>query len=149
MNLRPVPGVAQLSQIYSSVIIRIICFTELVYITRRDVILWLKLPLLPQFQENDAFGRGRGMDDGDSNRLPVFLSVSEIEFPVSERSPRRVITVYNPYGYSIQYKGICERRIIVSRHRILTHTTKQLPQNGPFRVIYKGFKQLCFLFYIE
>lgn len=45
------------------------------------------------------------MDDGDANRLPVFVSVSEIEFPVSERSPRRVITVYNPYGYPIQYKG--------------------------------------------
>ncbi|ETN75202.1 hypothetical protein NECAME_00613 [Necator americanus] len=48
-----------------------------------------------------------GMDDGDANRLPVFLSVSEIEFPVSERSPRRVITVYNPYGYPIQYKVLC------------------------------------------
>ncbi|KIH65814.1 hypothetical protein ANCDUO_03866 [Ancylostoma duodenale] len=47
------------------------------------------------------------MDDGDANRLPVFVSVSEIEFPVSERSPRRVITVYNPYGYPIQYKVLC------------------------------------------
>ncbi|KJH49820.1 hypothetical protein DICVIV_04073 [Dictyocaulus viviparus] len=47
------------------------------------------------------------MEDGDVNRLPVFLSVSEIEFPVSERSPRRIITVYNPYGYSIQYKVLC------------------------------------------
>ncbi|CAJ0610246.1 unnamed protein product [Cylicocyclus nassatus] len=26
---------------------------------------------------------------------------------VTERSPRRVITVYNPYGYSIQYKVLC------------------------------------------
>ncbi|VDO20208.1 unnamed protein product [Heligmosomoides polygyrus] len=48
-----------------------------------------------------------GMDDGDSDRLPVFLSVSEIEFPVTERSPRRVITIYNPYGYPIQYKVLC------------------------------------------
>ncbi|WKY15440.1 hypothetical protein Q1695_000708 [Nippostrongylus brasiliensis] len=47
------------------------------------------------------------MDDGDADRLPVFLSVSEIEFPVSERSPRRVITIYNPYGYAIQYKVLC------------------------------------------
>lgn len=47
------------------------------------------------------------MDDGDSDRLPVFLSVSEIEFPVTERSPRRVITIYNPYGYPIQYKVLC------------------------------------------
>ncbi|KAK6029740.1 hypothetical protein OSTOST_04147 [Ostertagia ostertagi] len=47
------------------------------------------------------------MDDGDADRLPVFLSVSEIEFPVTERSPRRVITIYNPYGYPIQYKVLC------------------------------------------
>ncbi|VDP58580.1 unnamed protein product [Heligmosomoides polygyrus] len=47
------------------------------------------------------------MDDGDSDRLPVFLSVSEIEFPVTERSPRRVIAIYNTYGYPIQYKVLC------------------------------------------
>ncbi|KAJ1347951.1 hypothetical protein KIN20_003141 [Parelaphostrongylus tenuis] len=47
------------------------------------------------------------MEDGDANRLPVFLSVSEIEFPVTELSPRRIITVYNPYGYPIQYKVLC------------------------------------------
>ncbi|VDO27875.1 unnamed protein product [Haemonchus placei] len=47
------------------------------------------------------------MDDGDADRLPVFLSVSEIEFPVSELSARRVITIYNPYGHPIQYKVLC------------------------------------------
>ncbi|KAE9413896.1 hypothetical protein Angca_005327 [Angiostrongylus cantonensis] len=47
------------------------------------------------------------MDDGDTNRLPVFLSVSEVEFPITERSPRRIVTVYNPYGYPIQYKVLC------------------------------------------
>ncbi|VDM52179.1 unnamed protein product [Angiostrongylus costaricensis] len=47
------------------------------------------------------------MEDGDTNRLPVFLSVSEVEFPITERSPRRIVTVYNPYGYPIQYKVLC------------------------------------------
>lgn len=37
--------------------------------------------------------------------VPVFTSVNDVEFEVREKSPRQVITLYNPYGYLINYKG--------------------------------------------
>ena len=42
----------------------------------------------------------------DDALVPVFTSVSDIEFPLTEKSPRTVFTLYNPYGYQISYKGL-------------------------------------------
>uniref|UniRef100_A0A1I7X5Q9 Motile sperm domain-containing protein 1 n=1 Tax=Heterorhabditis bacteriophora TaxID=37862 RepID=A0A1I7X5Q9_HETBA len=47
------------------------------------------------------------MEEEGEGRVPVFVSSSEVDFLLSDRSPRQVITLYNPYGYSIQYRVLC------------------------------------------
>ncbi|GMT04747.1 hypothetical protein PENTCL1PPCAC_26921 [Pristionchus entomophagus] len=68
-----------------------------------------------------SFGRNQGMDNDDcistassvpvdpSTQVPVFLSTLDMEFVVSGHSPdvRKVLTLYNPYDYAINYKIFC------------------------------------------
>ncbi|XP_036967149.1 motile sperm domain-containing protein 1-like [Acanthopagrus latus] len=49
-----------------------------------------------------------GGETGDASPLPVFLFPSELLFYSEQRSShRRVITVYNPYSFSLSFKMLC------------------------------------------
>ncbi|XP_073330694.1 motile sperm domain-containing protein 1-like [Pagrus major] len=49
-----------------------------------------------------------GGETGDVSPLPVFLFPSELLFYSEQRSShRRVITVYNPYSFSLSFKMLC------------------------------------------
>ena len=47
----------------------------------------------------------QGSEDDTSN-LPVFISPSEIKYYTDDiSSHKQVITIYNPYAYTLKYKG--------------------------------------------
>lgn len=44
----------------------------------------------------------------DANNLPVFISPSEIKYYADDISThKQVITIYNPYAYTLKYKVLC------------------------------------------
>ncbi|CAB3411604.1 unnamed protein product [Caenorhabditis bovis] len=71
--------------------------------------------------------------------VPVFVSSTELEFQLNEKSPLKPFTLYNPYPYPITYKILCTA---TRNYHLSDSTGTLLPEcckDIVVRCIQKGF----------